>query len=175
MQISITARHFHLTNVIRDHINDSVIKLEKYFDNIMTAHFVLSFENNQNKVELVMHAPKHNLKSETSEIDMYLAVDNAVDKMEQQIKKMKDRWSDHHHKKSLKDNSQFVYANLIERANDKKTIKIKRILAEDMTVREALDRFDEINEPYLIFKNIETDRVNVLVKKGEDHYKLIEP
>ncbi|MDO9577453.1 MAG: ribosome-associated translation inhibitor RaiA [Candidatus Cloacimonadales bacterium] len=175
MQISITARHFHLTNAIRDHINDSVVKLEKYFDNIMTAHFVLSFENNQNNVELVLHAPKHNLISVTSEKDMYLAVDNAVDKMEQQIKKMKDKWSDYHYKKSLKDNAHFVYANLIERGNDKKTIKIKRILAEDMTVREALDRFDEIDEPYLIFKNIETDRVNVLVKKGEDHYKLIEP
>jgi ribosome hibernation promoting factor len=87
MQITITARHFHLTNAIRDHINDSVFKLEKYFENIMTAHFVLSFENNQNKVELVMHVPKHNLKSETSEKDMYLAIDNAVDKMEQQVKK----------------------------------------------------------------------------------------
>jgi len=41
--------------------------------------------------------------------------------------------------------------------------------------KEALDRFDEINEPYLIFKNDETDRVNVLVKRDEDHYKLIEP
>jgi ribosome hibernation promoting factor len=174
MQITITARHFHLTNAIRDHINDSVFKLEKYFENIMTAHFVLSFENNQNKVELVMHVPKHNLKSETSEKDMYLAIDNAVDKMEQQVKKMKDKWSDHH-KKSLKESSHFVYANLIEKRNDKKTVKIKRILAEDMTVREALDRFDEINKPYLIFKNEETDRVNVLVKKDKDHYKLIEP
>jgi sigma 54 modulation/S30EA-like ribosomal protein len=87
---------------------------------------------------------------------------------------MKDKWSDHH-KKSLKESSHFVYANLIEKRNDKKTVKIKRILAEDMTVREALDRFDEINKPYLIFKNEETDRVNVLVKKDKDHYKLIEP
>lgn len=175
MQITITARHFQLTNAIRDHIYDSVSKLEKYFDNIITAHFVLSFENNQNYVELVLHAPKHNLTSETTEKDMYLAIDLAVDKMEQQIKKMKDKWSDYHHKRSLKDSSHFSYANLIEKANDKKTVKIKRILAEDMTVREALDRFDTIDEPYLIFKNEETDRVNVLVKKGEDHYKLIEP
>lgn len=175
MQITITARHFHLTNAIRDHINDSVEKLEKYFDNIITAHFVLSFENNQNKVELVMHIPKHNLKSETVEKDMYLAIDNAVDKMEQQVKKMKDKWSDYNHKRSLKESSQFVYANLIEKHDERKTVKIKRILAEDMTVREAMDRFDKINEPYLIFKNDETDRVNVLVKKDEKHYKLIEP
>ncbi len=174
MQITITARHFHLTNAIRDHIYDSVEKLEKYFENIITAHFVLSFENNRNKVELVMHIPKHNLKSETVEKDMYLAIDVAVDKMEQQVKKMKEKWSNHH-KRSLKESSHFVYANLIEKGNNRKTVKIKRILAEDMTVKEALDRFDKINEPYLIFKNDETDRVNVLVKRDEDHYKLIEP
>lgn len=175
MQITITARHFDLTNAIRDHIHGSVEKLEKYFDNIIVAHFVLSFENNLNKVELVMHVPKHNLKSETIEKDMYLAIDMAVDKIEQQIKKMKDKWNNYYQKRSLKESSQFVYANLIERKDNRKTVKIKRILAEDMTVKEALDRFDEIDESYLIFKNEETDRVNVLVKKDENHFKLIEP
>ncbi len=174
MQITITARHFNLTNAIRDHINDSCGKLEKYFENIIHAHFVLSFENNQNKVELVIHAPKHNLKSETTEKDMYLAIDTVVDKVEHQIKKMKDKWTDHH-KKSLKENTRFVYANLIEKGKGRKTVKIKRILAEDMNVREAMEKFDEIKDSYLIFKNIETDRVNVLVKKDELHYKLIEP
>ncbi len=175
MQVTITARHFHLTNAIRDHVYNSVSKLEKYFDNIINAHFILAFENNQNKVELIMHIPKHNLISETSEKDMYLAIDNAVDKMEQQIKKIKGKWTDHYQKKSLKDSSLFVYANLIEKGNDRKTVKIKRMLAEDLTVDDALNRFDEIDDPYFIFKNLETDRVNVLVKKDENHYKLIEP
>ena len=175
MQITITARHFHLTNAIRDHIYDSASKLEKYFDNIITAHFILTLENSNNKVELVMHVPKHNLKSEASEKDMYLAIDMTVDKMEQQIKKMKDKWSDYHQKRSLKESAQFVYANLIEKGNDRKTVKIKRMLAEDMTVNEALAKFDDIDEPYLIFKNTETDRVNVLVKRDDKHYKLLEP
>jgi putative sigma-54 modulation protein len=175
MQISITARHFQLTNTIRDHVKDSVSKLEKYFDNIITAHFVLSFENGLNSVELVLHVPRHNLMSETTEKDMYLAIDMAVDKMEQQIKKIKDKWSDYSQKHGLKESAAFVYANLIERNKERKTVKIKRILAENMTVQEAIDQFDENNNSYLIFKNIETDKVNVLIKKDENHYKLIEP
>ncbi|MBC8416072.1 MAG: ribosome-associated translation inhibitor RaiA [Candidatus Cloacimonetes bacterium] len=175
MQITITARHFHLTHAIRDHINESCEKLEKYFENIITAHFILSLENNRNNVELVIHAPKHNLKSEAIEKDMYISIDNAVDKMEQQIKKMKEKWADYHHKRGIKENSQFVFANLIERDDKRRTIKIKRILAEGMSVNEALDRFDEINDPYFVFKNEETDRVNVIVKKNDQHYKLIEP
>ncbi|HPR18207.1 MAG TPA: ribosome-associated translation inhibitor RaiA [Candidatus Cloacimonadota bacterium] len=175
MQITITARHFQLTNAIRDYVYDSVAKLEKYFDNIIVAHFILSFENNQNKVELVLHAPKHNLKSETIETDMYMSIDVAVEKMEQQIKKMKDRWTDYSNKQSLKDSSQFVYANLIEKGDGKKTVKIKRLLAEVMSVDEALDKFDTMEDDYFIFKNVETDRINVLIKKDEDHYKLLQP
>jgi hypothetical protein len=67
-----------------------------------------------------------------------------------------------------------VYANLIE-GQKKKTVKTKRIVAEIMSVDEALDKFEELKEPYLIFKNIETDNINVLVRKDEQHYKLLEP
>ena len=173
MQITITARHFDLTNAIRDHIDGSCVKLERYFDHIITAHFILSLEKNGNKVELVVHAPKHNLKCEAVEKNMYLAIDNAVDKMEQQIKKMKDKWA-HHNRKSLKENLHFVYADLIERNEGKKTVKIKRILAENLTVDDALEKFDNIDSMYLVFKNLETDKINVLVKKDSEHYKLIE-
>ena len=93
--------------------------------------------------------------------------------MEQQVKKMKDKWADHN-KRSLKENLHFVYADLIERNEGKKRVKIKRILAEDLTVEDALEKFDNIKDMYLVFRNVETDRVNVLVKKDEEHYKLIE-
>ncbi len=52
--------------------------------------------------------------------------------------------------------------------------EIKRMLAENLTVEDALEKFDNIDDMYLVFKNLETDRVNVLVKKDEEHYKLIE-
>jgi len=173
MQTTITARHFELTNAIRDHIEVACEKIDKYFDHIINVHFILSLENNRNKAEMILNVPKNSFKSESSEKDMYLTIDYAIDKMEHQIKKLKGKWTDHQ-KKGLKENSQYVYANLIEREQRKK-ITIKRMLAEVLTLDEALDNFDNIAEPYLIFKNAETDRVNVLIKKDEAHYKLIEP
>lgn len=173
MQITITARHFNLTNAIRDHVENSASKLTKYFDHILNVHFILSIENNRNKVEMVLHIPKNNLKSEAIDTDMYIAIDDAVDKMEQQIKKIKDKWSDHK-RRSLKEQSHYVYANLIEKAHKRKVVKTKRILAEIMSVNDAIDKFDEIKDSYFIFKNVETDKINVLVRKDEEHYKLIE-
>ncbi|MBN2461089.1 MAG: ribosome-associated translation inhibitor RaiA [Candidatus Cloacimonetes bacterium] len=175
MQITITARHFELTKAIRDHVEHASEKLKKYFDHIINVHFILSLDNGQNNAEMMLHIPKNNLKSIAEANDMYLAIDSAVDRMEAQVKKLKGRWSDHQKKKSLKENSHFVYANLIERGQKRKIIKTKRILAEVMTVQEAIDQFENVEDPYYIFKNIETDRINVLVKMNEDHYKLIEP
>jgi len=174
MQITITARHFDLTNAIRDYVEESARKLEKYFDHILNAHFVLALENGGNTAEMILHIPKNNLKCVASDKDMYIAIDAAIDKMENQVKKLKDKWTDHQ-KRSLKQNSQYVYANLIEKGTQKRTVKTKRIMAEELTVNEAIDKFEEIDDPYFIFKNIATDRINVLVKKGEDHFKLIEP
>lgn len=173
MQITTTARHFDLTNAIRDHVEESASKLNKYFDHILNAHFILSIENNRSKVEMVLHIPKNNFKSEATANDMYVAIDDAVDKMEQQVKKIKDKWADHK-KRSLKEQSHFVYANLIEKGQKRKTVKTKRILAEIMSVHDAIDRFDDNTEPYFIFKNIETDKINVLVRRDDEHYKLIE-
>ena len=94
MQITITARHFDLTNAIRDYIEDSCTKLQKYFELIINVHLILTLEGGRNSVEMILHVPKNNFKSEASEQDMYLAIDEAVEKMENQIKKLKGKWTD---------------------------------------------------------------------------------
>lgn len=178
MQITITARHFELTKAIRDYAETSCLKLKKYFDHIITVHVTLALENSRNICELSLHAARFSLQSTAEEMDMYLSIDTAVDKMEGQIKKLKDRITDHQ-KKSLKgqfdefSHSTEFQINRADRA--RKTIKTKRVVTEPMTLNEALEKMEQSKEEYLIFKNIETDRINVLVTKDHEMYKLLEP
>ncbi len=174
MKITTTARHFSLTKALQDYIEDSCSKLERYFDHIINVHFILTRENNRSHVEMVLHVPKNNFTSEAEDNDMYVAISDAVEKMEAQIKKLKEKWSNHK-KKSLFDNSMIFHANLIEKTKERKTVKIKRMVAEPMTVEEALDYFEQQKEPYFVFKNLETDRINVLIQKDKEHFKLIQP
>lgn len=179
MQITITARHFELTKAIRDYVESSCQKLNRYFDHIINIHASLSLEDNRNICELSLHAPRYVLKSQAEEMDMYLAIDSAVDKLEVQIKKLKDRITDHQKKKPLKE--QFIsYSHesdiIVNPENHtRKTIKTKRTVAETLSLQEALDKLDRQKENFLIFRNVETDKLNVLVKKDEQNYKLIEP
>ncbi len=178
MQITITARHFELTKAIRDYVETSCLKLKKYFDHIITVHATLALENSRNICELSLHAAKYSLQSQAEEMDMYLSIDTAIDKMEGQIKKLKDRITDHQ-KRALKE--QFddfsratdIQVDAVDRK--KKTIKTKHIVTEIMTVSEAMELLESSKEEYLVFKNIETDRINVLVTKDHEVYKLLEP
>lgn len=173
MQISITARHFDLTNTIRDHIEEACEKLTRYFDHIINVHFVLNYENNRNHVELSLHASHFNLQAKEEDPDMYVAIDATIEKIESQIKKLKEKVTSHQ-KRNLRDNISFVRANMFKR-DTRKIVKTKRIAAEAMTVSEALDAISELKDNYFVFKNLETDNINVLVKKDEQHFKLIEP
>ena len=176
MQITITARHFELTNAIRDFIEQSCEKLSRYFDQIISINVILTLENMRNHVELNLHASKYNLLSDSVDMDMYVAVETAIEKIEVQLKKLKDKVTDHQ-KKSIRKNPDFFYANTFERIAEpasKRMIKTKRIQAEPMSISDAIDSLVEKDKPYMIFKNLETDRVNVLVKNGE-LFKLIEP
>ncbi len=178
MQITITARHFELTKAIRDYVETSCLKIKRYFDHIITIHVTLALENSRNICELSLHASKFSLQSEAEEMDMYLSIDNAIDKMEVQIKKLKDKVTDHQ-KRALKDHfddfsrASVIHVNGESRAN--RTIKTKRVVPESMTVDEALEKIGDGKDEFLIFKNVETDRLNVLVKKDTDHFKLFEP
>lgn len=178
MQITITARHFELSKAIRDHVETACLKLKKYFDQIISIHVTLAWENNRNICEMSLHASKFSLQSEAEEVDMYLCIDTTIDKMENQIKKLKEKVTNHQ-KHALKEQfDEYSRTSLYQmngNSNSHKMIKTKRVVPETLTVEEALEKIEGINDNYLIFRNVETDGINVLVKKDVDHFKLFEP
>jgi len=178
MQITITARHFELAKAIRDYVETSCLKLEKYFDNIINIHVTLGLENNRNICEIALNASRFSLQSQAEEMDMYLSIDNAMDRMEGQIKRLKDRVTDHQ-KKALKDHfhefSRESDFQMNRENHVRKMVKTKRVVPEIMSVQEALEKIDGQKEEFLIFKNVESDRLNVLVKRDDQNYKLFEP
>ena len=176
MQITITARQFGLTKALRDTIEISCEKLSKYFDQIVNVHVTLNLQNSRSIADISLQASKFSLNAQAEAMDMYVAINEAVDNMEAQIKKLKDRVTDHQ-KKKLKEDPRFIYDNLYEHDSKEKTkrvVKTKRMVAETMSVDEAIDHILTTNEDFYVFRNVETDRINVLVKKENNHFKVIE-
>ena len=178
MQITITARHFDLTKAIRNAVEDSCEKLIRYFDQIVNIHITLTLENSRNLVDMSLHASKFSLQAQAEAMDMYVAINEAVDNMEAQIKKLKDKVTYHQKKRVLKEDPKYVYANLYNQnahENTKRIVKTKRMVADTMTVDDAIEQLSASEDGYFIFRNIETDNINILVTKDKTSFKLFEP
>ncbi len=102
MQIRTTARHFDLTDDLRDFAEKQIGKLEKYFNHIIDSHLIMEMEKSRMTAELKMKVYGTVLTSKHNSFDMYDSVEKVIDKMETQLKRYKERLKDKRAKKAQK-------------------------------------------------------------------------
>jgi len=95
MNVSITGRHLEITQSLKDYINKKTKKLDKYFNQIDSAHIVLYIEKLDNIIEMEINGDRIRIHGVEKSKNMYSSVDLLVDKMEKQIVKSKKRQTDH--------------------------------------------------------------------------------
>ncbi|OOZ40878.1 ribosomal subunit interface protein [Solemya pervernicosa gill symbiont] len=96
MQINLTGHHIDITDSMRNYVNEKMERLERHFDHVTNVHVVLTVEKLRNKAEATMHVPGGNIHAENTQEDMYAAIDGLVDKLDRQVKKHKEKVTDHH-------------------------------------------------------------------------------
>jgi len=94
MQSRTTARHFDLTDGLKSFVEKEIEKLEKYFNNIIDTHLILDAEKSRMTAELKVKVQGTVLTSKVRSFDMYESVEKVIGKMEQQLKKYKERLKD---------------------------------------------------------------------------------
>ena len=99
MQINLTGHHIELTDSLHDYVNEKMGRLEKHFDKVSNTHVILSVENVRHKAEATVNMSGNSIFAESTEDDMYSAIDSLVDKLDRQVKKHKEKLKNHlHHK-----------------------------------------------------------------------------
>jgi len=102
MQIRTTARHFDLTDDLKDFAEKQIAKLERYFNQIIDAHLIMEMEKSRMTAELKMKVYGTVLTSKHGSFDMRDSVERVIDKMEIQLKRYKERLKDKKAKKAQK-------------------------------------------------------------------------
>ncbi|MCH7679523.1 ribosome-associated translation inhibitor RaiA [candidate division KSB1 bacterium] len=97
MRVNITARHYKAPDKLKEYAEKEVRKLSKYFDGIIECEIVLDYEKTIQVVEIAMKVQKQKLFAREKSKDIYKGIDNAVDKIERQLKKYKEKLKDHSH------------------------------------------------------------------------------
>lgn len=96
MQISLTGNHVDLTDPLREYVNTKMERLERHFDIVHDIHVILSVEKLRHKAEATLHITGGNLFADSVQEDMYAAIDSLTDKLDRQVRKHKEKMTDHH-------------------------------------------------------------------------------
>jgi len=96
MQLTITGHHIDVTPALKQKVESKLSKLERHFDHLTDVHCILTVEKLQHKAEATVHLSGGTIHADATQEDMYAAVDSLVDKLSRQVKKHKEKLTDHH-------------------------------------------------------------------------------
>ena len=96
MQINLSGHHVDITTPLREYVNSKMERLERHFDHVTDIHVVLGVEKLRHKAEATMHISGGDIFADAVEENMYAAIDSLVDKLDRQLKKHKEKITDHH-------------------------------------------------------------------------------
>lgn len=169
MKYTIRGQKIEVTDAIRDYAISKIDKMEKYFENPdeVSVKVVFSIRGREQKVEITINSINFDLRSEVSHSDMYAAIDLAVDKLEQQMRKFKS-------KLMSKDRVEIVYDDIIDDDVLEEVVKRKKVYLKPMDEEEAIMQMELLGHTFFVFKDIKTEKVNVLYKRLDGAYGVIE-
>lgn len=97
MNLNITGHHIEVTPALRDYVTGKVEKVIRHFDHVTSVHVILSVEKLVQKAEITLHVKGKDIFADSSDTDLYAAIDLLVDKLDRQVQKYKSKHYDHGH------------------------------------------------------------------------------
>jgi putative sigma-54 modulation protein len=179
MEITVTGRHVTVTPAIEEYVRKKMESIHIDFPRILDAHCIVEVDKFRQRAELVLHCGNH-IHIEASDVheDLYAAIDKAVDKAERQIRKYKTRMQDHRPRASkLQQFDEHVLSyNLPEEQGQTHHVRTEQYPCKPMFVDEAVLQLEVSDErQFLVFLNADTKKVNVLYRRRNGDFGLIEP
>lgn len=175
MKVTVTGRNVNITNSLRNNIESKMEKLEKYFNKEAEAQVTLSVEKERQIMEVTIPLSGSVLRAEEATADMYTTMDRVVDKLDSQLRK---------HKTKLEKNRINNYATIRfdniptyekPEEDESKIVKTKRFAVKPMSNEEAVLQMELVGHNFFVYANDETNEVNVVYKRKDGNYGLIEP
>jgi putative sigma-54 modulation protein len=183
MNYNIRGENIEVTGPIREYVEKKIGKLNRYFDTPPTSevHVNLSVYNEEQQIEVTIPMTDLLLRAEEEHTDLYAAIDLVVDKLERQIRKYKTKVNRKFRQKGA---PKHIFAELEKGAAEQRMeelddemdiVRTKRFNLKPMDSEEAILQMDMLGHAFFVFTNAETDDTNVVYKRKDGKYGLIEP
>lgn len=174
MKLNISGKNIDVTPALKRHAERKIGKISRHFEDNIEAQVTLSVEKDRHIAEVTIPLKSGMLvRGETETPDMYLSIDQVVDKLEKQIDKYKTKMVNKQRKNNLKLKGYTKKPK--EENNEPKIVKVKRFAIKPMDEEEAAMQMELLGHDFFVFLNAKTNEVNVVYKRKDKNYGLIEP
>lgn len=174
MQFIISKKNANVSDKVIEKAKKKIGKFDKFFRPETEAHLTFSIEKERCIFEVTIYAKGTIIRAEESTDDMYASIDLAVEKLERQIRKHKTRLGKKIRQEAMVPEN-YELDEQIEEDEDFKVVKTKRFPLKPMSLEEAILQMDLLGHSFFVFTNAETENVNVVYKRKDGKYGLIEP
>ena len=175
MKFNIRGDKLKVTSAINDYVESKIGKLDKYFkDEEIEANIVVKVRGNRQIIEVTVITDNFILRSEEEHDDLYAAIDLVIDKLERQLRKNKTKMKKQNINNKYKEFNFDYELEVEEEEEDNKIVKRKTIDTKPMDEEEAILEMELLGHNFFVYKDMDTNSVNVLYKRKDGNYGIIE-
>ena len=173
MRYIISGKNIDVTEGLKSAIYEKIGKLERYFTPETEIHVTLSVEKERQKIEITIPMKGNIVRAEQVSSDMYASIDLVEEIIERQLRKYKNKLMDM--KQSAANFNQEFIDDEVQEDEAINITRVKKFAMKPMDAEEACVQMELCGHNFYVFRNADTDEVNVVYKRRGNTYGLIEP
>ena len=174
MKVIFNNKKMDVSDELRSHATKKLGKLDRYFKVEGLAHITFSMQRGQHIAEVTVQEGGLLFRASTQTSDMYASLDKSIHAIEQQIHKNRTRLT-----KKLRDGSLDIPAPAevgpVEEERTFDIIRTKKFALKPMSPEEAILHMNLIGHQFYMFRNVDTGLINVVYRRRDNNYGLLEP
>lgn len=176
MKVTITGRKVNLRDNFKELAAKKLARFDRIFDADADAHVVVTVEHNRQTVEITIRQRGMIYRAEATEYEMNDALDRVISALGRQIRKNKTKLEKKIHSGAIDQYiEEYTYTDAVEEVKEFKVVKSKKFFVSPLSVDEAILQMNLLGHQFFMFRNAETEEINVVYKRDNGGYGLLEP
>ena len=175
MNFIISGKNIEITQGLKDTIERKLGKLERYFTPDTEIIVTLSVEKDRQKIEVTIPVKGDIIRSEQESTDMYVSIDLVEEVIERQLRKYKNKLVAKHQAGGSFNQTFVESEDEVADSNEIRIVRTKRFGIKPMFPEDACMQMDLLGHNFFVFSNAETEEINVVYKRKDGSFGLIEP
>ncbi len=189
-KLTVYGKSVHVTEGMKNYLKEKLAKIERFHKHIMDIHVTMDIQRLEHTISILIKLDHLQIKVAASSSDMYASIDEAVTRLQQKIRRWKERIQDHAAKsRSVVDMTVNVLRkpyNYLEEINaeielQKKKDDMPHIIDNEkiplkmLTTQEAVMKMELSDDDFLLFKGEEDQKLKMIYRRPDGNYGLILP